>query len=137
MSEVDTHPEEILADPGDPGELLSDPKHIRSDASAVGRAARDGWDLNRGEKDRIKTKVIGTLEATGKPREVVRLAHALGEMDKADVEADKAVGESGVDKAPVNVQVVIGGKGQPSLGRGELLPGLPAPDAFAEEDDDG
>lgn len=129
-------PQSILDEPdADPTEVMGDPHHVREDAKTVGRAAREGWNLNREEKDRIKTKVIDTLVGTRKEREVVRLAASLREMDKADVEADRVGGgETTTDQPPVVIQQIIGGKDQSQLGRGELMPGLPVPNAFAEEE---
>jgi len=130
-------PQNIMDEPEtDPGQILGDPKRVRQDAMTVNRAIREGWDLSREEKDRIKGKVIDTLLGAKKDREVVRLAASLREMDKADVEAGRAGAETTTDQRPVVIQQIIGGKDQSRLGRGELMPGLPVPNAFAEEEVD-
>jgi len=104
--------------------------HIRraaSDAAMIGRGIREGWNLDRGEKQRIKNRMLDVLDNTEKPRDAARVTQTFLAMDEADRQADGGpVGLQGNDER-VTVNLVVNEVKAVVAGKRELLPGLPMP----------
>ena len=127
--------ENLPAEEQDPQVLFSDPAQRYADTVMARRAAREGWNVGRADKDRIKGRLLELMDIADKPREGVRIAGAFLAMDEADRQADGGAVAHAQEGGGVTVNLVVTEGRACMAGERELLPGVPLPGMGPKRED--
>lgn len=97
----------FVEEEADPGQLLSDPHHLRKDCQMIAQAVKDRWPIAEEKRLRLIDRLLEIADSN-KERHVLSAARALMSMDRDNVAAGSAPTAQSLAAQQTNIYVGTG-----------------------------